>query len=290
MERIAPLLAPGAEVSVEANPETVEPALLASLRAAGVTRLSLGVQSFQPHLLAALEPRRWARRSRAAFAMRGRLAFESLSVDLLFGVPGQSADDLEDDIAEVLALGPDHVSWYELELKPGSALAAGGDRPRRGVRRRTPTSAWSRRSRTPATAGTRPRTSPARGTSAATASATAGPRLHRPGGGRREHVRGRRWRNAPGWAATCGPPRRRRPAANARAAGPRHPQRERWMLSLRLDRPLALAEAGPPDHPEALGRLRTLGLLEPGPDGLVTLSRRGRFLQNAVLHELMEYA
>jgi hypothetical protein len=61
------------------------------------------------------------------------------------------------------------------------------------------------------------------------------------------------------------------------------------MLSLRLDRPLPLDEAGPPDHPEALERLRALGLLE-GERGAMALSRRGRFLQNAVLHELMEYA
>jgi oxygen-independent coproporphyrinogen-3 oxidase len=104
-------------------------------------------------------------------------------------------------------------------------------------------------------------------------------------------VDGVRWRNAPGLEAYVA-------AAAAGQAPPRTVERidedtrrrERWMLSLRLDRPLPLAEAGPPDHPEALARLRALGLVADGPDGLAALSRRGRFLQNAVLHELMEYA
>jgi putative oxygen-independent coproporphyrinogen III oxidase len=292
MERIRPLLAPGAEVSVEANPETVEPALLASLRGAGVTRLSLGVQSFQPHLLAALDRDAGPARSRAAFRMAREAGFESVSVDLLFGVPGQSADDLEDDIAELLALGPDHVSWYELELKPGSALAR-----REGLvlDEEFAADAYER---------------------VVAALEDAGYRWYetanfaRPGHecrhslgywqvrdyvglgvGAVSTVAGRRWRNAPGLegylrAAAAGA----EPARTLERLDPATRRRERWMLSLRLDRPLALAEAGPPDHPEALDRLRALGLLDPGPDGLVALSRRGRFLQNAVLHELMEYA
>jgi oxygen-independent coproporphyrinogen-3 oxidase len=292
MERVRPLVAPGAEISVEANPETLEPGLLAALRQAGVTRLSLGVQSFQPHLLRALDRAAGPERSRAAFAMAREAGFESVSVDLLFGVPGQDAGDLEADLAEVLALGPDHVSWYELELKPGSALAR-----REGLVLDEDFAAEAYERVVEALEG-------------------AGYRWYetanfaRPGHECRHSLgywdvrdylgigvgavsthEGRRWRNAPGLegylrAAGAGaePPR------TVERLDPATRRRERWMLSLRLDRPLRLAETGPPDHPEALARLRALGLLDPGPEGLVALSRRGRFLQNAVLHELMEYA
>src|SRR5262249_8010069 len=122
---IRPHLAPGAEVTVEANPETVDEALLAALIEAGATRISIGAQSLRPHVLRALDRRAGPEAVRAA----GAGGFRSVSVDLLFAVPGQDAGDLAADVAEVLELRPDHVSWYELELKPGSALAARGTEP-----------------------------------------------------------------------------------------------------------------------------------------------------------------
>ncbi|HKV67704.1 MAG TPA: radical SAM family heme chaperone HemW, partial [Gaiellales bacterium] len=115
---------PGApEVTVECNPETITPAKARVLRAAGVNRISLGAQSFQPHLLETLERR--ARPETVATAveiLRGE-GHENVNLDLMFGVPGQSGDDLQADIEGVLAHAPEHVSWYELEAKPGTRFA-----------------------------------------------------------------------------------------------------------------------------------------------------------------------
>ncbi len=116
-------LPPAVDVTVECNPETVTPEQARVLREGGVTRISLGAQSFQSHLLATLE-----RRARPETVMRAveilRAAGHSnLNLDLMFGVPGQSPADLAADIAAVLALRPDHISWYELEAKPGTRFA-----------------------------------------------------------------------------------------------------------------------------------------------------------------------
>src|SRR2546421_8738977 len=108
------------EVTVEANPETVTPELARLLRERGVNRVSLGAQSFRPHLLSVLDRR--ARPDdvrRAVYALRDA-KFDNISLDLIYGIPGQSAADLERDLDEALALGPDHLSCYELEAKPGT--------------------------------------------------------------------------------------------------------------------------------------------------------------------------
>src|SRR5215217_3177370 len=112
---------PGAaEMTVEANPETVTPALASLLRDGGVTRVSLGVQTFEPRLLRVLE--RAAQPDdvrRAVYALRDA-NFDNISLDLIYGIPGQSAADLERALAAALALEPDHLSCYELEAKPGT--------------------------------------------------------------------------------------------------------------------------------------------------------------------------
>ena len=108
------------ELTVEANPETVTPDLAAALRRAGVDRVSLGVQSFQPRLLRTLD--RVASPDdvrRAAYALRDA-GFDNISLDLVYGIPGQEPADLDRDLAEALALEPEHVSAYELEAKPGT--------------------------------------------------------------------------------------------------------------------------------------------------------------------------
>jgi len=112
---------PGArETTVEANPETVSSALAFLLRKNGVTRVSLGAQSFRPHLLAVLERRAQPDDvRRAVYALRG-VGFDNVSLDLIYGIPGQSAADLERDLDEALALEPEHLSCYELEAKPGT--------------------------------------------------------------------------------------------------------------------------------------------------------------------------
>ncbi len=108
------------EVTVEANPETVTPELATLLRDGGVTRMSLGAQSFQPHLLDVLERRTTPAQVRDAFAMLRAAGFDNLSLDLVYGIPGQSEDDLVADLDAALELEPEHVSAYELEAKPGT--------------------------------------------------------------------------------------------------------------------------------------------------------------------------
>jgi oxygen-independent coproporphyrinogen-3 oxidase len=109
-----------AEVTVEANPETVTPDLARLLRQAGVTRVSLGAQSFQPDLLQVLERQAGPDVVRSAFYHLRDASFDNISLDLLHGIPGQSAAALERDIEEALALAPEHISYYELEAKPGT--------------------------------------------------------------------------------------------------------------------------------------------------------------------------
>jgi putative oxygen-independent coproporphyrinogen III oxidase len=291
MERVRPRLAPGAEVTVEANPETVARPLLRELREMGVTRLSLGVQSFRPHLLAALDRGATAEAARRAYRCARAAGFEEISVDLLFGVPGQSEADLEADLAEVVALEPDHVSWYELELKPGSALAR---RPGLALDEGFAEEAYPRI---------------VEGLEAAGYSWYETANFARPGHecrhslaywgaadylglgvGAVSTVDGRRWRNAPGTGGYIAALRRgEAPPRTEEILDPATLRRERWMLGTRLGRPLDLAWAGPPDRPEALARLGELGLVRADEAELV-LTRRGRFVQNAVLHELMEFA
>jgi oxygen-independent coproporphyrinogen III oxidase len=108
------------ETTVEANPETVTPELAALLREHGVDRVSLGAQSFQPHLLATLERRARPEDVRGAVAILRAAGFDNISVDLIYGIPGQSTADLMADLAEAIALEPEHLSCYELEAKPGT--------------------------------------------------------------------------------------------------------------------------------------------------------------------------
>jgi putative oxygen-independent coproporphyrinogen III oxidase len=120
LERLLESLPRSAEVTVEANPETVTPELARRLRASGVTRVSLGAQSFQPELLRVLERQAGPTAVRRAFYHLRDANFDNISLDLLHGIPGQSAAALELDIDEALALAPEHVSYYELEAKPGT--------------------------------------------------------------------------------------------------------------------------------------------------------------------------
>jgi oxygen-independent coproporphyrinogen-3 oxidase len=85
-----------------------------------VTRISLGVQSFRPHLLDVLERRARPAQIRDAVAILRGAGVQSINLDLIFGVPGQDCGDLRADLDDVLALEPDHVSAYELEAKPGT--------------------------------------------------------------------------------------------------------------------------------------------------------------------------
>ena len=108
------------ELTVEANPETVTPELARELRAAGVDRVSLGGQTFQPHLLRVLERRATPADVEHAFTHLRDAGFDNLSLDLLYGIPGQSPAQLADDLARAVELDPEHISAYELEAKPGT--------------------------------------------------------------------------------------------------------------------------------------------------------------------------
>jgi oxygen-independent coproporphyrinogen-3 oxidase len=122
-------LAPGAEVTTEANPESVDPAALRSLRASGFTRLSLGMQSSAPHVLAVLERRHTPGRALAAVAEARQAGFDHVNLDLIYGTPGERAGDFAASLAAAVAAGVDHVSAYALIVEDGTALAA---RVRRG--------------------------------------------------------------------------------------------------------------------------------------------------------------
>ena len=117
-------LAPGAEVTVECNPDDVSPDLLAAYLDGGVTRISLGVQSLHPHVLASLGRAHSPQVALRAARLVSTAGFASWSVDLIFGAPAESAADWAATLDGVLALGPPHVSAYALTVEPGTPLAA----------------------------------------------------------------------------------------------------------------------------------------------------------------------
>src|SRR5581483_10948298 len=118
--RLLERLPPAEEVTVEANPETVTPEVARALRAAGVTRISLGAQTFSPELLRVLERVAGPDDVRRAVHHLRDAGFDNISLDLVYGIPGQSPSDLEADLGDALALEPEHRSCYELEAKPGT--------------------------------------------------------------------------------------------------------------------------------------------------------------------------
>ncbi|MFJ9517761.1 radical SAM family heme chaperone HemW [Kitasatospora sp. NPDC101801] len=117
-------LAPGAEVSTEANPESVDPAYLAELRAGGFNRLSFGMQSAKPHVLQLLDRHHTPGRPEACVAEARAEGFEHVNLDLIYGTPGESDDDWRASLDAAIGAGPDHVSAYSLIVEDGTKLAA----------------------------------------------------------------------------------------------------------------------------------------------------------------------
>jgi oxygen-independent coproporphyrinogen-3 oxidase len=109
-----------AEVTLEVNPSTTERARLPGFRAAGVSRLSIGVQSFQDDTLKRLGRAHGAGESRATLAAARAAGFDDVSLDLIVAAPGQRLADLERDLDETLAFAPEHVSAYQLTIEPGT--------------------------------------------------------------------------------------------------------------------------------------------------------------------------
>jgi putative oxygen-independent coproporphyrinogen III oxidase len=122
-------LAPGAEVTTEANPETVDPAVLAGLRDGGFTRISLGMQSVAPHVLAVLDRVHRPGRPEQCVAWARAAGFDHVSLDLIYGTPGESDADWRLSVRRAIDAGPDHISAYSLIVEDGTRLAA---RVRRG--------------------------------------------------------------------------------------------------------------------------------------------------------------
>ncbi|MBO0829837.1 MAG: coproporphyrinogen III oxidase [Streptosporangiales bacterium] len=122
-------LAPGAEVTTEANPDSVDADSLGALRAAGFTRVSFGMQSAVPHVLRVLDRTHDPERVPEAVRWAREAGFDGVNLDLIYGTPGESADDWQQSLHAALALDPGHVSAYSLVVEDGTRLAA---RVRRG--------------------------------------------------------------------------------------------------------------------------------------------------------------
>jgi oxygen-independent coproporphyrinogen-3 oxidase len=115
---------PGAEITLEANPGTVDAAKLAGMRTAGVNRLSMGAQSFDDGLLRYLGRIHRAGDTRTAARAAHRAGFERINLDLIFAVPGQTLEGVIRDIEQAAALEPDHISAYNLTFEEGTAFFA----------------------------------------------------------------------------------------------------------------------------------------------------------------------
>ncbi|MEY6431380.1 radical SAM family heme chaperone HemW [Thioalkalicoccus limnaeus] len=119
-------LAPDAEITLEVNPGTSDAGRLAAYRMAGVNRLSIGVQSFSDIQLRHLGRIHDARTATATIVAARDAGFANVNLDLMFGLPHQTDDDVQADIETAIALTPEHISYYELTIEPGTPF---GRRP-----------------------------------------------------------------------------------------------------------------------------------------------------------------
>jgi oxygen-independent coproporphyrinogen-3 oxidase len=302
LRRILASLPAAAEITIEANPETVTSELATLLREGGVTRVSLGAQTFAPRLLAVLERVAGPDDVRRAFHTLRDACFDNISLDLIYGIPGQEPADLDRDLAEALALAPEHLSLYELEAKPGTRFThAWGDELER--QSEAMEGYFERVVETLTAAGYR---------WYETANfCLTGARA----GGRdlRSHHNLGTWHGRDylgvgiGAVSTLGALRRRNAASIGRyqaalGAGDDPPReleqldpgtkaQERVMLALRLDEPLPLVGLADVVDRAALARMVDGGLAivgrGPGGGETLELSPRGRFLGDAVTAELL---
>ena len=120
-------LSSDAEITLEANPESVHPERLQMYRAAGVNRISMGVQSLDSAELVFLDRIHSAQRAEAAFAEIRAAGFDNVNLDLIYGLPGQSLSSWQTTLEQVITWsgnGPDHISCYALTVEEGTPLAA----------------------------------------------------------------------------------------------------------------------------------------------------------------------
>ncbi|MGX9346344.1 radical SAM family heme chaperone HemW [Microbacterium sp. KNMS] len=288
-------IADGAEITVEANPDTVTPAVAEELARAGVTRMSVGMQSAVPHVLAALDRTHTPSNVRTAVEA-GRSVGLDVSVDLIYGAPGESIDDWRASLEAALALEPDHISAYALIIEDGTKLA-------RQIRRgEVPAPdddlqadmyeladrmladagfAWYEVSNWARGDGRRSRHNLAY---------WRGADWWGFGPGAHSHVAGLRWWNVKHPAAYA----QRLAAGESPAAGRERPdaaaqQLERVLLHSRIREGLAI-DALPDDARRAVAGLIADGLIEPGAAlrGRIVLTLRGRLLADAVVRALTD--
>ncbi|PZG13653.1 radical SAM family heme chaperone HemW [Nonomuraea aridisoli] len=288
-------LKPGAEVTTEANPESVDPSYLEKLRQGGFNRISFGMQSAREHVLAVLDRRHTSGRPAAAVREARQAGFEHVNLDLIYGTPGETDDDWRASLTAAIEAGPDHVSAYSLIVEEGTRLAV---RIRRGELPMPDDDVAADRyllaDELLAEAGFRWYEVSNWATSDAARCRhnllywtggdwwAAGPGAH-------SHVGGTRWWNV------------KHPAAYARrlAAGdsPAHAREvleaddraaERLMLELRLSSGYPLADVAPEARAVVASALAR-GLLEPEPfkAGLMVLTLQGRLLADALVRDLL---
>jgi oxygen-independent coproporphyrinogen-3 oxidase len=295
LARLLAALPPAAEVTVEANPETVTSERARALREAGVTRISLGAQSFRPELLRVLERVAGPDDVRRAVHHLRDANFDNISLDLIYGIPGQSPADLAADLGDALALAPEHLSCYELEAKPGTRFThVWGEELRRQADAME--DYFERVVSTLTGAGYRwyetanfCRDDPARDfRSRHNLAYWLGRDYLGIGIGAVSTIENRRWRNTPRLGRYLEALRAdRRPDRELEDVGDDVRARERVMLGLRLDEPLPLAGLRHALDPAGLARVEQLGLAARPDSGSLTLTERGRFLGGAVTAELL---
>ncbi|KRV46420.1 coproporphyrinogen III oxidase [Wenjunlia vitaminophila] len=289
-------LAPDAEVTTEANPESVDPEYLAELRGHGFDRISFGMQSAREHVLRVLDRRHTPGRPQRCVAEARAAGFRQVNLDLIYGTPGESDDDWRASLDAALGAAPDHVSAYALIVEEGTGLAR---RIHRGevapvdddvhadrylIAEETLTAAglaWYEVSNWAVDAAARCRHNELYWTGADWWGA--GPGAH-------SHVGGVRWWNVKHPAAyaqrlDAG----RSPGAGREVLTDEERRTERVLLELRLADgcPLDLLT---PTGAAAAGRAVADGLLEPVPfrAGRAVLTLRGRLLADAVVRDLVD--
>lgn len=289
-------LAPDAEVTTEANPESVDPGYLATLREGGFTRISFGMQSARQHVLRILDRTHTPGRPEACVAEARAAGFEHVNLDLIYGTPGESDEDWRASLDAAIGAGPDHISAYALIVEESTRLAG---RIRRGEIPMTDddehadryllaedvlTAAgytWYEVSNWAASPAARCRHNELYWRGADWWGA--GPGAH-------SHVGGVRWWNVkhPGaYAAALA--QGRSPGAGREVLTDEDRRVERILLELRLRDgvPLSLLR---PEGLAASRRALADGLLEPGPyeEGRAALTLRGRLLADAVVRDLVD--
>jgi oxygen-independent coproporphyrinogen III oxidase len=297
LERLLATLPDADEVTIEANPETVTPELAELLRRNRVTRVSIGAQSFHRPLLDVLDRVAGPDDVRRAVCLLRDAGFDNISLDLIYGIPGQSASELARDLAEAMALEPEHISAYELEAKPGTRFthAHGSELERQAESMEsyfelvveTLTRAGYRWYETANFCQAGDHTGGRDLRSRHNLGYWLGHDYLGLGVGAVSTIEGRRWRNAPSLNGYCTAlAAGEQPARELEELPPDVRLSERVMLALRLDEPLPLAGLEHAIDLPGLERLEQLGLAERC-DETLALTARGRFLGDGVTASLL---